>query len=37
AAVLWIPSGFGRAAAFAVMIVILIVRPQGIFSGRSTA
>jgi len=37
AAVLWIPSGFGRAAAFAVMILILIVRPQGIFSGRSTA
>jgi branched-chain amino acid transport system permease protein len=37
AAVLWIPSGFGRAAAFGVMILILVVRPQGIFSGRSTA
>lgn len=33
----WIPSGFARAAAFAVMIVILIVKPQGIFAGRSTA
>jgi branched-chain amino acid transport system permease protein len=36
-AVIWIPSGFARAAAFAVMILILVVRPQGIFSGRSTA
>jgi len=36
-AVIWIPSGFARAAAFAVMILVLVVRPQGIFSGRSTA
>ncbi|MFB6108756.1 MAG: branched-chain amino acid ABC transporter permease [Haloplanus sp.] len=35
--VLWIPSAFARAAAFVVMIVILLVRPQGLFSGRSTA
>jgi len=34
---LWIPSGFARAAAFLVMIVILIARPEGIFGGRSTA
>jgi branched-chain amino acid transport system permease protein len=35
--VIWIPSAFSRAAAFLVMIVILLVRPQGLFSGRSTA
>jgi len=35
--VLWIPAAFSRAAAFVVMIVILLVRPQGLFSGRSTA
>jgi len=34
---IWIPSAFGRAAAFVVMIVILIVRPEGIFGGTSTA
>ena len=36
-AVIWIPSGFARAAAFAVMILVLVVRPEGIFAGRSTA
>ncbi|NHN40559.1 branched-chain amino acid ABC transporter permease [Halorubellus sp. JP-L1] len=36
-AVIWIPSGFARAAAFVVMILVLVVRPQGLFSGRSTA
>jgi branched-chain amino acid transport system permease protein len=36
-AVIWIPSAFGRAAAFAVMIVFLLVRPQGIFGGIETA
>lgn len=36
-AVIWIPSGFARAAAFFVMILFLVVRPQGIFAGRSTA
>ncbi len=35
--VIWIPSAFARAAAFAVMIVLLLVKPEGIFSGRSTA
>ncbi|MFB6304130.1 MAG: branched-chain amino acid ABC transporter permease [Haloferacaceae archaeon] len=35
--VIWIPSSFARAAAFVVMIVILLVRPQGIFAGRATA
>ena len=35
--VLWIPSDFSRAAAFVVMIVILLVRPQGVFAGRATA
>jgi branched-chain amino acid transport system permease protein len=34
---LWIPSEFGRAAAFTVMILILLFRPTGIFGGRSTA
>jgi branched-chain amino acid transport system permease protein len=35
--VIWIPSAFARAAAFLVMIVILLVKPQGLFAGRSTA
>jgi branched-chain amino acid transport system permease protein len=35
--VIWIPSAFARAAAFVVMIVILLVRPQGLFAGRATA
>ena len=35
--VIWLPSAFSRAAAFFVMIVILLVKPEGIFSGRSTA
>ncbi|MFB6161045.1 MAG: branched-chain amino acid ABC transporter permease [Haloferacaceae archaeon] len=35
--IVWIPSAFARAAAFLVMIVILLVRPEGIFAGRSTA
>jgi branched-chain amino acid transport system permease protein len=35
--VLWIPADFARAAAFVVMIVILLVRPQGVFAGRATA
>jgi branched-chain amino acid transport system permease protein len=36
-AIIWIPSAFGRAAAFSVMIVILLVKPQGLFAGRATA
>jgi branched-chain amino acid transport system permease protein len=35
--VIWIPSTFARATAFIMMIVILLVKPSGIFSGRSTA
>jgi branched-chain amino acid transport system permease protein len=35
--VIWIPSAFARAAAFLVMIVILLVKPKGIFAGRATA
>ena len=35
--VIWIPSSFSRAAAFFVMIVLLLVKPEGLFSGRSTA
>jgi len=35
--VIWIPSSFSRAAAFLVMILILIVKPTGLFSGRATA
>jgi branched-chain amino acid transport system permease protein len=34
---LWIPSGFARAAAFAVMILILVLKPEGIFGGKTTA
>jgi branched-chain amino acid transport system permease protein len=36
-AIVWIPSGLARAAAFLLMIVVLLVRPEGIFAGRSTA
>jgi len=35
--IVWLPGSFTRAAAFAVMIVLLLVKPEGIFSGRSTA
>jgi branched-chain amino acid transport system permease protein len=35
--VVWVPSGLARATAFLVMIAVLLVRPQGIFSGRATA
>jgi len=35
--VVWIPSDFSRAAAFFVMIVILVIKPQGLFAGRTTA
>jgi len=36
-AAVWIPESFARAAAFVVMILVLLVRPTGIFGGRSTA
>jgi len=35
--IIWLPSGLARAAAFFIMIVVLLVRPQGIFAGRATA
>jgi branched-chain amino acid transport system permease protein len=35
--IVWLPGGFTRAAAFAAMILILVIKPSGIFSGRSTA
>ncbi len=35
---IWLPeASFARPAAFLVMILVLVYRPQGIFSGRSTA
>lgn len=33
----WIPSEFTKAAAFALMILILLYKPSGLFSGRTTA
>jgi len=35
--VVWLPTSLSRAAAFLIMIVVLLVRPEGIFAGRSTA
>jgi branched-chain amino acid transport system permease protein len=34
---IWLPSSFTKAAAFGLMIAILLFRPQGLFAGRSTA
>lgn len=34
---IWIPSDFNEAAAFAVMILVLLFRPEGLFGGVSTA
>lgn len=34
---IWISSDFNEAAAFAVMILVLLFRPEGIFGGVSTA
>ncbi|PSP99648.1 branched-chain amino acid ABC transporter permease [Halobacteriales archaeon QS_4_70_19] len=33
----WIPSDFARVAAFLVMIVVLLYRPEGLFGGVTTA
>jgi branched-chain amino acid transport system permease protein len=33
----WLPSDFSQAAAFLIMIIILLFRPEGIFGGVSTA
>jgi len=34
---IWIPSDFNQAAAFAVMILALLFRPEGLFGGVTTA
>ena len=34
---IWLPSDFNEAAVFAVMIAVLLIRPEGIFGGVSTA
>ncbi|WP_440766300.1 branched-chain amino acid ABC transporter permease [Natronorubrum sp. DTA7] len=34
---IWIPSDFNAAAAFLIMILVLLYRPQGIFGGVTTA
>jgi branched-chain amino acid transport system permease protein len=36
-AIVWLPSGLTKVAAFAVLILVLIVRPEGIFRGVTTA
>ncbi|MFC7019101.1 MULTISPECIES: branched-chain amino acid ABC transporter permease [Haloarcula] len=36
-ALIWLPSGLTRAAAFLVLIVVLLLRPSGIFGGVTTA
>lgn len=36
-ALVWIPSGLTRATAFFVLIVVLLLRPEGIFGGVKTA
>ncbi|WP_123534270.1 branched-chain amino acid ABC transporter permease [Halosimplex salinum] len=33
----WIPSSFSTAAAFAIMIVVLVIRPAGLYGGVTTA
>jgi branched-chain amino acid transport system permease protein len=34
---IWIPSSFTKAAAFGVMILVLLFRPEGLFGGVTTA
>jgi branched-chain amino acid transport system permease protein len=34
---IWIPSGFTKAAAFGIMILVLLFRPDGLFGGITTA
>ena len=33
----WIPSEFSNVAAFGIMILVLLYKPEGLFSGRTTA
>jgi branched-chain amino acid transport system permease protein len=35
--IVWLPSGLTRAAAFLVLIVVLLVKPEGLFGGVKTA
>jgi len=34
---IWVPSEFSTAAAFVVMIFVLVLKPSGLFSGVTTA
>jgi branched-chain amino acid transport system permease protein len=36
-AIIWLPSGLTKAAAFLVLIIVLLVRPEGLFGGVTTA
>jgi branched-chain amino acid transport system permease protein len=36
-ALIWLPPGLTRAAAFLVLIVVLLIRPEGLFGGVKTA
>jgi branched-chain amino acid transport system permease protein len=36
-ALIWLPPGLTRAAAFFVLIVVLLIRPEGLFGGVKTA
>jgi branched-chain amino acid transport system permease protein len=36
-ALVWLPSGFPRVAAFSIMILVLLYRPEGLFGGVTTA
>ncbi|ERG98191.1 MAG: branched-chain amino acid ABC-type transport system, permease component [Haloquadratum sp. J07HQX50] len=36
-AIIWLPSGLTKVAAFAVLIIVLLVRPEGLFGGVTTA
>lgn len=36
-ALVWLPAGLTRAAAFFVLIVVLLLRPEGVFGGVTTA
>jgi branched-chain amino acid transport system permease protein len=36
-AIIWLPSGLTKAAAFVVLIVVLLLRPEGLFGGVTTA
>lgn len=34
---IWLPTDFGQAAAFLLMILVLLFRPSGLFGGKTTA